>query len=155
MLRKPLLWACFALYLATFLGLTLVFFRSPPRPLASRLNLVPMVGIARFLRGGGRAMVVNVAGNLAATVPLGVLLPILAPTFDRAWRIALASFGLSLGIELLQLASRQRVADIDDLILNTAGGLLGLAALRLLRDRRGVRLDAAGEGRRNGSRGVR
>ena len=125
----------FVLYLAVLFGLTLVFFRSPPRPLASRLNLVPLVGIVRFLRRGGWALVVNVLGNLAAMAPLGFLLPALSPRYDRAGRVALVSFCLSLAVELLQLASRQRIADVDNLLLNTAGGLLGYYAFGTLRHR--------------------
>lgn len=132
-MRKPAALALFLAYLVVLFGLTLVFFRSPPRVALARLNLVPLVGIARFLRGGGRAMWVNVAGNLAAFVPVGLLLPSLSARHDSAGRVALVGFCLSLEIEALQFASRARVADVDDLILNTAGGLLGYLALGLPR----------------------
>ena len=138
-MRKNLALAGFAAYLIVLFCLTLAFFRTPPAPRASRLNLVPLVGIARFLRVGGRGMVVNVLGNLAAFVPLGVLLPMLPGGVGSARRVAFVGFLLSLEIEALQLLSRQRTADVDDLILNTLGALLGYFAFaRLNRSRLGL-----------------
>lgn len=95
--------------------------------------VVPFYTIARFIRRGGWPFVVNILGNLAAFVPLGFLLPLLRnrPTSYR-W-IALAGAGLSLTIEVLQLVSARRIFDVDDVILNTLGAVIGLALLRAAR----------------------
>lgn len=120
--------ALFATYLAVLFALTLVLFPSPPSPVAVRLKLVPLVGIAHFLRFGGRGLVVNVLGNLAAFIPLGFLLPSLSDRHTSARWVVLVGFCLSLDIEILQFASQRRVADVDDLLLNTLGAFLGYYA---------------------------
>jgi glycopeptide antibiotics resistance protein len=72
--------------------------------------------------------------NVALFVPLGVLLPLLlrAPSVGR---VVVTAFLVSMAIELLQLGtgvtvSIGRIADVDDLIANTAGALLGYAVFR-------------------------
>ncbi len=77
--------------------------------------------------------------NVAMFLPLGVLLPLAAPPFRRWYLTLAAGAGLSLGIELLQLWLGRGQADVDDLMCNTLGTMLGycLCALgRHLRDRR-------------------
>lgn len=71
--------------------------------------------------------------NLALFVPVGAALALLG----LQWRLALAvSFGLSLGVEILQLALPiGRVASIADLAANVAGAAIGL---RVTRRRRAI-----------------
>ena len=74
--------------------------------------------------------------NVIMFIPYGVLLPLLWRATDSGRRLALAAVAASASIELLQfvlgitLGSR-RMVDINDLIANTAGALVGLAILRL------------------------
>lgn len=70
-------------------------------------------------------------GNIGAFVPLGVLAPMLSPRW-RSWRGALALglivSGLVEGTQLsasLAMGFPWRVADVDDLMLNTLGTLIG------------------------------
>lgn len=76
-------------------------------------------------------------GNIGAFVPLGILGPLLSPRW-RAWSTALL-LGLlvSASIEATQLVLSLamgfpwRVADVDDLLLNTLGTLIGFGAWSL------------------------
>jgi VanZ family protein len=52
---------------------------------------------------------------------------------DRWWRIALVALLYSVAIELIQLAVPDRSADIDDVIVNVAGALVGFAMWRAVR----------------------
>lgn len=76
-------------------------------------------------------------GNLLAFAPLGVLAPLLRPSGDSWARVALVGLAASLAVELTQLGLSllmgfpYRVADVDDVILNVLGALLGYSALRL------------------------
>jgi glycopeptide antibiotics resistance protein len=75
----------------------------------------------------------NLLGNLALLLPLGLLGPIAIPALDRWWRIALLAVLVSTAIELTQLLVPDRSADIDDVIVNVAGALLGYALFGTLR----------------------
>ncbi len=93
----------------------------------SGINLTPFEEIRRGLRGGASEVVAaNVWGNVAMFLPVGVLLVWIwsSPLWARIIMATVAGTGLSVAIELTQLTLR-RVADIDDVILNGAGALLG------------------------------
>lgn len=78
-------------------------------------------------------MLRNVLGNLAVFLPMGFFVPILKGPWTSAFRVALVCMILSLAIETLQYDSGRRVADIDDVLLNTLGGILGYAGFVGLR----------------------
>lgn len=69
--------------------------------------------------------------NVVMLVPFGFLAPLLWPRLDRLWRTALAGLSFSLLIELSQLVN-YRSSDVDDLLMNTLGAVIGFAAYRLL-----------------------
>ncbi len=102
-------------------------------------NLVPFKEILRYLRYGGilgtRAVVINLLGNVIAFLPFGVLLPLLFRPFRRIWRTVLLSFVFSALVECTQLIFHVGCFDVDDMILNTLGGLAGfllfLAGMRI------------------------
>ena len=116
-------------YLGLVLFLTLVAFpQNHPTP-----NLVPFRSMARDIREHGVHLLVNFLGNLGVFAPFGVLLPLVRRGPTTAWQVACWGFLLSAGIELVQYDSGRRVCDVDDVLLNTAGGLLGFAAFRMMR----------------------
>jgi glycopeptide antibiotics resistance protein len=99
-----------------------------------RPQLVPLWNLAANLRDGHRvpATLAGVAANLALFLPLGFLLPLLAPRLDRFWRTVGIGFALSAAIELSQVAfPGVRRADVNDVALNTLGAALGFLAWRL------------------------
>lgn len=94
---------------------------------SAKINLQPFTEIRRGLRSGASDIVVaNVWGNIAMFVPVGLLLMWLwsSPLIARVFMATIAGAGLSVIIELTQL-TLHRVADIDDVILNGSGALLG------------------------------
>lgn len=130
-MRRPAVVLLLA-YLAVMLGLTLGGLYQPHAP----RNFVPFRSMGHDLRAGGRHLIVNFLGNLVAFLPMGALVPVVAPGRRPALRVAAASLGFSLVIEILQGVSGLRVADVDDLILNTIGGLMGYGLLLGWRGRR-------------------
>ena len=70
--------------------------------------------------------------NVVLFVPLGLLLPCCWEGFDRIGHAALFGFLFSLAIELSQLLNF-RVTDIDDLIANTLGAVVGCLIFLALR----------------------
>ena len=75
----------------------------------------------------------NVIGNFSMFIPSGAVLPIVYRKLDSFRKVAGAGILLSLCIELLQLPFFQRTTDIDDLILNTAGVMVGYGIYSLVR----------------------
>ena len=74
--------------------------------------------------------------NIILFVPLGVLLPLLWRPADALRRVAVTAACASGGIELVQLVigltlGSRRTVDVNDLIANTGGALVGLLLLRL------------------------
>ncbi|MBV7506233.1 VanZ family protein [Bacillus sp. sid0103] len=74
----------------------------------------------------------NLAGNVIGFMPFGFILPLLAKKFQKLSAVTLATFCLSLTFELLQLIFEFGSFDVDDLILNTAGGILGYLPIKLI-----------------------
>ncbi|WP_091271135.1 VanZ family protein [Alteribacillus persepolensis] len=65
-------------------------------------------------------------GNIMMFIPFGVLTALISYRKRRAfWLIPLLSVLLSMFIEVNQFIFTHRVANIDDVILNTAGGIIG------------------------------
>ncbi len=76
-------------------------------------------------------VIINVVGNIVAFIPIGYGFAAFAQTFLAKKYAAIAAvaggFGLSLSIELLQLNVAGRFSDIDDLIFNTLGTIIGVS----------------------------
>lgn len=92
-------------------------------------NLQPFFEIKRIWRSshilGMKYVILNFAGNVIAFIPFGYLLPKMVKKKPRLFHTVLFSFEFSLLVELTQLISRTGSFDVDDLILNTFGGLIG------------------------------
>jgi glycopeptide antibiotics resistance protein len=67
----------------------------------------------------------NLAGNFILFIPYTFIMVILF-NYKNSRLVLLSVFLLSLSIEVLQYVFRVGVADIDDLLLNTAGGWAGI-----------------------------
>lgn len=119
-LRSPLALALLA-YLIFLYSIALFLFPSP----GARPNTIPFRSMAHDLRAGGVPLVVNFLGNLVAFLPMGAVPARLFPGRFRAIHAAAFGLGFSLLIEASQFVSGVRVPDVDDLILNTTGSLLG------------------------------
>ncbi|MDO0924555.1 VanZ family protein [Streptomyces sp. TG1A-8] len=73
-----------------------------------------------------RDAVKQIGGNVLLGVPFGVLVPVLAPRARRVLRVLLLTALVMLMVEMAQGALvTGRAFDIDDVILNTTGALIG------------------------------
>jgi glycopeptide antibiotics resistance protein len=94
-------------------------------------NLVPLREIRRFIQYrkvlGTWSVLLNIIGNVVAFVPFGAFLPVFVQRCRKFRYTALYSFELSLFAEVLQLISKVGSFDVDDLLLNTIGGMFGFA----------------------------
>ena len=93
-----------------------------------KANVEPFKTIKLMYRGGRistESQYKNLGGNLFGFVPLGIFLPLLFKRLRSFVVVILVVFAVSLAYELIQLCTGLGVFDIDDLILNTAGGMMG------------------------------
>ncbi|RNL73966.1 VanZ family protein [Streptomyces sp. I6] len=73
-----------------------------------------------------RDTVKQLGGNILLGVPFGVLLPVLMPKTRGLLRVVLATAAVMVLVELVQGALvTGRAFDVDDVILNTTGAVLG------------------------------
>lgn len=88
-----------------------------------RINLVPFVHLFDF--SSVKDILWNVAGNTALFIPTGIILPVVYKKLDNFGKVVAAGACVSLCIELIQLPFASRASDIDDIILNTLGVVIG------------------------------
>ena len=126
------IFAVFALY-AAFL-LKLLFLSRAPGSERS-VNLVPFASIANYssshARGAGRIAFANVVGNILIFIPLGVYASWLRNRAS-AWVTMLTVASVSVAVEIIQGVFGVGASDIDDVILNSVGGLIGILTFMLL-----------------------
>ncbi len=100
-----------------------------------RYNFIPFVEIRRFLKYrktlGPEAVFLNVYGNVLGFLPFGLFLPMLHRHFRRFPRTVSVCLLFSCAVELTQLVTRRGSCDVDDVILNTLGGILGYLLFRI------------------------
>ena len=99
------------------------------------VNLVPFASIKNFIMvdngiGGTRMIDMNIWGNILMFIPAGIYL-ILHNASKSIAKNMLYIFLLSLFIEAVQFVFALGAADVDDLILNSAGGFLGLMIYKM------------------------
>ena len=67
----------------------------------------------------------NLVGNVIAFIPFGFLTPFVQKESRRWWVLFLDSFVLVACIELFQLFTAFGAFDVDDILLNCAGAMIG------------------------------
>lgn len=111
-----------------------------------RYNLIPFREIRRFIVYadllGPMAVISNLFGNIVIFMPFGFLVPILGRKKRNFWFTSLLSFALSLAVECIQLVTRTGCFDVDDIFLNTIGGMLGYLVYALVQRKRDRDADA-------------
>ena len=102
-----------------------------------QFNLIPFVEIMRFVTYreylGFYNVMINLVGNVVAFIPFGALIRWVINRSVRWYHVMGYTFLFSLSVELLQLIAKVGAFDVDDLILNTFGGLLGFFVYCILR----------------------
>lgn len=99
------------------------------------VNLIPFDSINQYMSGNTdtirRLAFGNVIGNIVIFIPLGLYLPL----FKKNKRILvnfMCIFIVSLAVEILQGLLGIGVSDIDDIILNSLGGGIGILGYKFI-----------------------
>lgn len=108
-------------------------------------NLIPFKEIHRFIAHrdvlGAKAVWLNLAGNVAAFIPFGLFIIPVSGRKISFWAAVLLTFDVSLCVEIIQLVAKVGSFDVDDLLLNTLGGLLGALLYKLFKRIERIRAD--------------
>ncbi|MER6390152.1 VanZ family protein [Streptomyces sp. NPDC001523] len=104
---------------------------SPASEALTYSNVHPGQSIRAYVNHGtAREAARQIGGNLLLGVPFGVLLPVLVPQVRGLARVVLCTTVVMTLVELVQGALvTGRAFDVDDVILNTTGALIGYLLL--------------------------
>ncbi|MGY4928133.1 VanZ family protein [Streptomyces sp. 900105755] len=104
---------------------------SPASVSIAHTNLHPGATLKIYLdQPAFRDAVKQIGGNILLGVPFGILVPVLAPGARGVFRVLLLTAIVMLLVELAQGALvTGRAFDVDDVILNTTGALVGWVLL--------------------------
>ncbi|MFI5960837.1 VanZ family protein [Streptomyces asoensis] len=138
--RRPLPWPLRALAMlfgfAFMVAFAVVLARltlepSPASVALVHSNLRPGDSLRAYLdQPELRDAVKQIGGNVVLGVPFGILVPLVAPGARGVLRVMLLTAGVMLLVEFAQGALvTGRAFDIDDVILNTTGALIGYLLL--------------------------
>lgn len=88
----------------------------------------PIVNLIPFANGASLSFILNII----CFVPLGFLSPFLSDVYKKGKNILLLGFVFSLIIEISQMFTLYRATDIDDLITNVIGAMLGFGGYKFI-----------------------
>ena len=137
--RILLKWVCFLAYLL-FLSYLLFYSAGFDRVEHEeyRYNLTMFQEIMRYYdygmrTGNWKLFVLNVIGNIVVFMPIGMFLPSLFSRCRNLFFTAILGFEISLCVEVVQLVTKVGSFDVDDLLLNTLGGICGYLVYMIYR----------------------
>ncbi|WP_409299714.1 VanZ family protein [Peribacillus sp. SCS-155] len=136
--RKFFLKLSFVLFfLYIFLLVYLLFFGFYRQQVTVRdYNVIPFRTITMFMEGkyhfSSRTIFNNLLGNVLAFMPLGFFLQLLFFKKKSIFRIFVISFITSSLVECIQYYFRIGGFDVDDILLNSIGGMFGSIVFLLL-----------------------
>jgi glycopeptide antibiotics resistance protein len=89
------------------------------------INLSPFTFLNMFSDGTAYDVALkNILGNIAIFIPLGIFCAYIL--HEKKGIAVVICFGVSLVFEIIQYVTGSGAADIDDIILNTVGGIIGV-----------------------------
>ena len=137
---RPILWTIFLLY--CFVLVYVLFLSRGTRDgftfaeyMRRFTNFIPFKTIVeyvqRYIDGYRNLSVLNLLGNFVLFMPMGVLLPCVIRKLDRFWKVTLTVLGMVVMVEIVQGILRVGSVDIDDVIFNVVGAMIGYGLIRL------------------------
>ncbi|MDO8604272.1 MAG: VanZ family protein [bacterium] len=90
-------------------------------------NYVPFKTIVSYLMGQPTwtVAIYNIGGNIVSFIPLGFFVPILYKQRSSLKHVFIFAFSLSFAIECMQVLLSAGIFDVDDIILNILGAVVG------------------------------
>ena len=135
---KALKWI-FALYCIVMIWLLFLQRLGSVAPMG-RYNLVPLDTVRLYIRllqhseslAQRNSAIANLAGNVVLFIPFGIFIPLMVSWQQKFLPFVILTTGLLLLVELLQYVTGLGALDVDDMILNFCGVMIGRIFWRLL-----------------------
>lgn len=99
------------------------------------INYIPFVETIKMFRNDFADIHIalyNVIGNILFFIPLGFCIPLFFNKKNKLSKVILYGFTASLTIEVLQLFTPYSITDIDDIIFNTLGTVIGFIIFNII-----------------------
>ncbi|MCR5734055.1 MAG: VanZ family protein [Lachnospiraceae bacterium] len=110
----------------------LVFLTLSGREAYSRSEHVNLRVFSTLFSASGGSLKLTGIENVILFIPFGILVPYMWSFFRHWWNLSMMAFVLSTSIETLQLATGRGYFEIDDILLNVAGAIIGYFMFALL-----------------------
>lgn len=137
---RPILWVCFSIY-CFVLVYVLILNRVASTHISYNqyfrlyTNFIPFKTIIEYLQrycdGYRNLSVINLLGNFLLFMPMGMILPCTFQKLDRFWKVTLTVLCMILAVEIVQGILRVGSVDIDDVLFNIIGAMLGYCIIRI------------------------
>ncbi len=122
-----------ALFLIYFIGLMYVTLFTRIGSFYSGVEVMPFDDVQRAVEIGDVSLVKHMLLNVVLFIPFGYLIPSMNPTKLRKWSVAmLGGIIVSTLIEGTQLTVHLGECDVDDIIANTFGSVVGYILVRFV-----------------------
>ena len=137
---RPILWTvfgiyCFILIYILFLSRGANIHYTYAQYFRQFTNFIPFRTIVEYIdrynNGFRNLSVVNLLGNFVLFMPMGALLPCVIRKLDRFWKVTLTVLGMVVMVEIVQGILRVGSVDIDDVLFNVIGAMIGYGLIRL------------------------
>lgn len=137
---RPLLWTmfsvyCFVLIYILFLSRGSATHLSYTEYFRRYTNFIPFKTIVeyieRYVTGYRSLSVMNLLGNFVLFLPMGIVLPCTFHKLDRFWKVILCILGMVVLVEIAQGVLRVGSIDIDDVIFNVSGAMIGYGIIKI------------------------
>lgn len=137
---RPVLWAVFAFYCLVliyilFLSRGSLTHYSYAQYFRQFTNFIPFKTIIEYIQryqnGFHNLSIVNLLGNFLLFLPMGMALPCLFKKLDRFWKVIICVLVIVVTVEVTQGILRVGSVDIDDVIFNVGGAMIGYGIIRV------------------------
>ncbi|MBQ8407711.1 MAG: VanZ family protein [Clostridia bacterium] len=139
-LARPILWTifgiyCFILIYILFLSRGAMTHYSYAQYFRQFTNFIPFKTIIeyveRYNNGFRNLSVMNLLGNFFLFTPMGMLLPCVFPKLNSFWKVTLTVLGMVVIVEIAQGLLRVGSIDIDDVLFNVIGAMIGYGIIKI------------------------
>lgn len=137
---RPILWTtfgvyCFVLIYILFLSRGVMTHYSYVQYFRQFTNFIPFKTIIEYVQryndGFRNLSVLNLLGNFFLFTPMGMLLPFVFSKLNCFWKVTLCVLGMVVFVEIAQGLLRVGSIDIDDVIFNVVGAMIGYGIIKI------------------------